>query len=190
MTRSRRKLISLAITLIALGFAWAQQAGWLNKTGQKVVASQPGLYTIDHFIDGDTIAISMNGRSESVRMIGVDTPETHKPNAPVQCYGPAAAAFTKNLIGSQKVRLESDPDSQDRDRYDRLLRYVYTADGQMVETALIQGGYGFAYIDFPFTKKQEFIQDQQAAQSTNKGLWGNCSPFQEANGRWQTENAQ
>src|SRR5581483_5199927 len=66
----------------------------------KAQVSQPGFYSINHFIDGDTIAVNMNGNIEDVRMIGVDTPETHKPNTPVQCYGEAAASYTKQLIGS------------------------------------------------------------------------------------------
>jgi micrococcal nuclease len=131
----------------------------------------------------------MNGKTESVRMIGVDTPETHKPNTPVQCYGPAAAAYTKQLIGQGQVRLEADAKSQDRDRYNRLLRYVYLPDGTLLEAKLIQGGYGFAYIDFPFTKSQQFVDLQSQAQAGHAGLWGNCSPYQESSGRWQTNNA-
>ena len=186
--RTQKKLISLVITLLVAGIAWGQQQGWFSHAGQKVVQSQPGLYAIDHFVDGDTIAVKMNGKAESVRMIGVDTPETHKPNSPVQCYGPAAAAYTKNLIGDQRVRLQSDDKSQDRDRYGRLLRYVYLPDGKLVEAELIKNGYGFAYTEFPFGKKTEFVQDQQAAHDANKGLWGNCQPFQESNGRWQTQD--
>ncbi len=186
--QTRKKLIGLIISVLILGLAWAQQAGWLDSAARKAVESQPGLYAIDHFVDGDTIAVHMNGKVESIRMIGIDTPETHKPNSPVQCYGPAAAAYTKNLIGSQKVRLQSDEQSQDRDRYDRLLRYVYLPDGRLVEAELIKNGYGFAYTQFPFTKSDEFVQDQEAARTASKGLWGNCQPFQEANGRWQTED--
>src|SRR6185312_13462812 len=70
--------------------------------------SQPGLYSVNRFVDGDTIDVNMNGSVETIRMIGVDTPETHKPNSPVQCYGPQAADFTKSLIGSNKVRLQAD----------------------------------------------------------------------------------
>jgi micrococcal nuclease len=133
-------------------------------------------------VDGDTIAVDMNGKTEKVRFVGVDTPETHKPNAPVQCYGPAAAAFTKNFIGSQKIRLVSDPQSNDRDRYDRLLRYVYLTDGTLVNKKLIQEGYGFYYPYFPFTKSAEFAVAQAGAQAVHKGVWGNCTPKQADNG--------
>lgn len=127
----------------------------------------------------------MNGRSETVRMIGVDTPETHKPNTPVQCYGPAAAAYTKNLIGKNKVRLESDETNQNRDRYGRLLRYVYLPDGRLLEKEIISSGYGFAYTSFPFIKKADFVRDEQQAKEANRGLWRNCT-VTEDNGRKQT----
>ncbi len=190
--RKHKQWAGVAIALIVALFSLGQQRGWWGTAPQRAVQGavsvQPGQYTINHFIDGDTIAVNMNGKAESVRMIGVDTPETHKPNTPVQCYGPAAAAFTKNLIGTQAVRLVADPKSTDRDRYNRLLRYVYLPDGRMVETTLIAGGYGFAYTEFPFTKSDEFVQDQDQAKAAAKGLWGNCKPYQEPSGRWQTEN--
>ena len=71
---------------------------------------------MSRFVDGDTIAVIMQGTEEKVRFIGVDTPETHKPNTPVQCYGPAAAAHTKAVIGLHRIQLESDSLSTDRDR--------------------------------------------------------------------------
>jgi len=113
--------------------ALAQNAGWFDKASKNLQKNDPGLYTVTRFVDGDTIAVDMNGKTEKVRFIGVDTPETHKPNTPVQCYGPAASAFTKNFIGKNKVRLDSDPLSTNRDRYDRLLRYVYLPDGDIDE---------------------------------------------------------
>lgn len=152
-------------------------------------ATSPGLYRIDHFIDGDTIAVSMNGKAQSVRLIGVDTPETHKPNTPVQCFGEAAAAFTKQAISNGRVRLVADPMSDNRDVYGRLVRYVYLPDGRNLDELLIQSGNGFAYLHFPFGKSAQFAADQQTAQAKGTGLWSACHPYQEPNGRWQTENA-
>jgi micrococcal nuclease len=147
-----------------------------SATGQPIARNQPGLYSVNHFVDGDTIAVNMNGKVEKVRFVGVDTPETHKPNTPVQCYGPAAADFTKNTIGSNSVRLVSDSLSTDRDRYDHLLRYVCLPDGTNVNEKLIQNGYGFYYPYFPFTKSGQFAADEQVAMAAHKGLWGNCHP--------------
>ncbi len=148
--------------------------------------SQPGLYSIDHFVDGDTIAVNMNGAVETVRMIGVDTPETHRPNTPVQCYGPEAADYTKRVIGSGKVRLEADPLDTNRDRYGRLLRYVYLSDGSLLEAKLIAEGYGFAYTLFPFEKKAEFSTYEDQAQAAHKGLWSACQVQTDTSGAHHT----
>ncbi len=181
--------LAVCLVLIALLLTAAQQAGWLNKPGQAAQRDQPGLYSIAHFVDGDTIAVNMNGKVEKVRFVGVDTPETHKPNTPVQCYGPAAAAYTKNTIGTQKVRLVSDSLSTDRDRYDRLLRYVYLPDGTNLNEKLVQEGYGFYYPYFPFSKSQQFAADEQAAIAAHKGLWANCHPTPSDDGGYKMNEA-
>ncbi|HJQ08712.1 MAG TPA: thermonuclease family protein [Candidatus Saccharimonadales bacterium] len=191
MKRLRKRQISLLLSVLALGvLLLGQHFGWFETAIDKAEQTQPGLYGIARFIDGDTIAVHMNGRQETVRMIGIDTPETHKPDTPVQCYGSAAAAFTKNLIGTQEVRLQADAKSQNRDRYDRLLRYVYLPDGRLVQKELISGGYGFAYTQFPFTKSDEFVAAEGSAKQAGKGLWSNCTVTAESNGRKQTNTAQ
>lgn len=179
LSRLKRRLI---ITLLSLAIAGG---GWLisdlmngNPSGpaHTLEATQPGLYSINHFVDGDTIAVNMNGHAESVRFIGIDTPETHKPETPVQCYGPQAAAFTKKRIGRGRVRLVSDPLSTDRDRYGRLLRYVYLQDGTLLNAELVKDGYAFYYPYFPFSKADTFKADEQIAMSGDKGLWAACHP--------------
>lgn len=172
-----RHKFKLLFTLIFILAVVALQSGWLNNTPQTLEQNQPGLYTIAHYVDGDTIAVNMNGSVETVRFIGVDTPETHKPNTPVQCYGPQAAAYTKSQISQfGKVRLQADPLDTNRDVYGRLLRYVYLPDGTLLDEKLVQTGYGFAYLDFPFTKKAQFAADEKSAQATKKGLWATCHP--------------
>ena len=174
--RKRRGWLSLIIFIVAGILFFAQKSGLVQESSRVVTRNQPGLYSVAYFVDGDTLAVNMNGKVEKVRFIGMDTPETHKPNTPVQCYGPAAAAFTKNTIGSQHIRLVSDSLSTDRDRYNRLLRYVYLPDGTDVNELLVRGGYAFYYPYFPFTKSEQFAADQQAAMTAHKGLWGNCHP--------------
>lgn len=149
---------------------------------QLIEPYQPGLYKVSRFIDGDTIEVDMLGRPEIVRFIGVDTPETHKPHTPVQCYGPVAAAQTKHLIGTHKVRLQSDKLSTNRDRYGRLLRYVYLPDNTLVNKALIQSGHGFHYPYFPYTKSAEFKNVQVSARRTHIGLWASCHPIKRGEG--------
>lgn len=157
---------------------------------QTLVRNQPGLYKVVRVADGDTIDVDMNGRIETIRMIGVDTPETHKPNTPVQCYGQAATDYTTQLIGGKKVRLEADPQETNRDRYDRLLRYIYLEDGALLEEKIIAEGYGFAYTLFPFSKVEQFKQLERMAKDIGKGLWSACQVKIEANGYKQTNPLQ
>lgn len=172
--RHKFKLLLLAAVILIVV---ATQSGWLSNTPKTLEQNQPGLYTIAHYVDGDTIAVNMNGSVETVRFIGVDTPETHKPNTPVQCYGPQAAAYTKSQISRfGKIRLQADPLDTNRDVYGRLLRYVYLPDGTLLDEQLVQQGYGFAYLDFPFTKKAQFAADEKSAQAAKKGLWATCHP--------------
>lgn len=188
----RKHGISLLSLLIIIFIAIGQAQGWFNKATTGVMTSQPGLYTINHYVDGDTISVNMNGQKQEVRFIGIDTPETHKPNTPVQCYGPAAAAYTQNRIKAAggKVRLVSDSLSTDRDRYDRLLRYVYLPDGTDLNQQLVANGYAFYYPYFPFSKSDAFKTDEQTAITARKGLWGTCHPTPSDNGGYKMDETQ
>lgn len=148
--------------------------------------AEPGSYKITEVYDGDTFSVDMDGRIEKVRLIGVDTPETHKPNSPVECYGVNASNFAKQELTGKTVRLEPDPTNQNRDRYQRLLRYAYTENGDLFNLRLIQEGYGFAYLSFPFTKAEEFRQAQTTARQANKGLWAGDCKIEDQNGRNKT----
>jgi endonuclease YncB( thermonuclease family) len=180
--RSRRRkspyIIVLAL-ILGCGTYFAQHDGILVSAKKTIVVNQPGQYPVVHYTDGDTITVSMNGHDETIRFIGVDTPETHDPRKPVQCYGPAAAAFTKNTISAQgsQVRLAADDLSTNRDRYGRLLRYVYLPDGTLFNQMLIAKGYAFYYPYFPFTRSDDFAAAEKQAQDGFKGLWGNCHPI-------------
>lgn len=160
-----------------------------SKPKTVTVTPTPGYYNVTEFVDGDTIGVDFNGVKEKVRLIGVDTPETHDPRKNVQCFGSAAADFTKQLIGTSPVRMESDPTNDDRDRYQRLLRYVYLQDGRLVNAEIIKQGYGFAYTVYPFTKMEEFRGYETAARSSNLGLWGTCAPIPGTNGQLHSNDA-
>jgi micrococcal nuclease len=154
-----------------------------------VAQNSPGLYEVEEVSDGDTIIVNMNGTREIVRMIGVDTPETRHPDRPVECFGKEASEFTRKLIGSSRVRLEADPLETNRDRYDRLLRYIYLPDGTLVEARLIGEGYGFAYPFFPFEKVEQFVELEKQAQAAGRGLWSACQVEIEQNGSKHTNPA-
>lgn len=172
--------------LIGAGLYLYQQPKTVEPVINKVEESQPGLYAVTTFTDGDTFTVDMNGSPEKIRMIGVDTPETNDPRKDVQCYGKAASNFTKKLIGTNKVRLGSDPTNANRDRYNRLLRYVYLTDGTLVNAEIIKQGYGFAYTFFPFSKIEDFKLYQKQAEEAKKGLWGVCTIETLDNGQVRT----
>ena len=184
--RTQKQLIGLVVTLL-VAVASPYLAKHLPATAKPT--APPGTYHVSEFIDGDTIAVDMNGSNEKVRFIGVDTPETHDPRKAVQCFGVAAADFTKKTIGTQPVRLEADPTNTNRDRYNRLLRYVYLPDNTLVNAEIIKQGYGFAYTGFPFTKMEEFKQDQKQAQEQNLGLWADCQPTANKYGGYTSNDA-
>ncbi len=177
--RQRKQLLTVIIGLLILGIGFlSEQQGWNlpleNQVHQVDQITAAGTYKVVRFDDGDTIMVEMDGKEETVRFIGVDTPEVKDPRKPVQCFGKAASAFTKQLIGEQSIRLEADPENTNRDRYNRLLRYVYLSDGTLVNAEIIKQGYGFAYVSFPFTKKEEFKAYETEARQANRGLWGSC----------------
>ncbi|MBI1863287.1 thermonuclease family protein [Candidatus Microgenomates bacterium] len=134
-------------------------------------SSQTALVT--KVIDGDTIEIE-NG--ERIRYIGIDTPETHHPTKPVQCYGQIAADKNKELVEGKQVRLEKDV--SERDRYGRLLRFVYvqTPQGELfVNDYLVREGYAHATTFPPDVRLSEEFKDAETqARTANKGLWKDC----------------
>jgi micrococcal nuclease len=126
-------------------------------------------------IDGDTIVVALGGSQERVRYVGMDTPETVKPNTPVQCWGPAAHALNARMLRpGARVTLRFDREL--RDRYGRLLAYVYrTADGLFVNAQLVRDGAARTLAIPPNTGHEaELARLQVAAQATRRGLWGAC----------------
>ena len=121
---------------------------------------------VKRVIDGDTLLLA---NDERVRLIGVDTPETKHPQKPVEHFGKEAYLFTKSMVEGKEVRLEYD--QQRRDKYARLLAYVYLLDGAFLNAEIIKQGYGFAYTRFPFKYLEEFRQYEREARENKKGLW-------------------
>ncbi len=129
--------------------------------------------TVTRVVDGDTIVVRFpDGKTDRVRILGVDTPETHKPGTPVQCYGPDAERFTRARLSNRVVSLELDKVS--RDRYQRLLAYVYV-DGKLFEDELISKGLARVMIIAPNRRHaKRMIAAEVEAKSNDVGLWGNC----------------
>ncbi len=136
---------------------------------QSSAASSP-TFVVTRVVDGDTIEIDTG---EKVRYIGMNTPETVDPRRPVQCFGHEASAYNKNLVENKKVKLIKDV--EDKDKYGRLLRYVYLEDGTFVNLKLVQDGYANVYTFPPnVAHKDDFVVAQQQAKTQKLGLWGKC----------------
>ena len=125
---------------------------------------------VERVIDGDTIHVRFEGKSYTVRLIGVDTPETKHPTKAVQYFGREASAFTKAALEGKTVLLQKDRTGDTVDRYGRWLRYVLL-DGDNFNARLIRDGYAHAYRRFPFSKRTEFIRLEEQARRRGIGLW-------------------
>ncbi len=137
-----------------------------------------GRANVTRVIDGDTIVVHIGGRDENVRLIGIDTPETHKPGTAVECFGPEASAHLADLIPpGTSLRLERDRES--RDVYGRLLAYVYReSDGLFVDLAMVKDGFAGPLAIAPNTAHRvEIDRAAAAARAARSGLWGACGGF-------------
>jgi micrococcal nuclease len=171
--RSRRAhQATLGVALLA---ATAIGVGCSSSDGQTAKASGP---VIARVIDGDTVVVRADTGDETVRLIGVDTPETKHPSKPVQCFGKEATAFTTSLLPEgTSVRLERDV--EERDRYGRLLAYVYRADdGVFVNLELARQGFADVLTIAPnVAHSTEFVAAVGDARTNQRGLWTACDGF-------------
>ena len=138
------------------------------KSSSVVVPSLPqkGPYRVTRVLDGDTIVL---GNGETVRLIGVDAPETHHPEIPVQRFGEEATEFLRRFAEGFECTLEYEP-SNIRDQYGRLLAYVFVGD-RLANAEIIRKGYAYAYTRFPFHRQAEFIALEREARECQCGLW-------------------
>lgn len=130
-------------------------------------------YQVLRVTDGDTIHINYNGKDEKVRFIGLDTPETKDPRKPIQCFGREATVKMTKLAENKNVRLEFDKTQGERDKYGRLLAFVYSEDNKNLAYEMIRQGYGneYTYNSNPYKYQNEFKEAARKAREENKGLW-------------------
>lgn len=144
------------------------------------LASMP-LVPVTRVIDGDTIEVNHNGQITSVRLIGVNTPETVHPQQPVQCFGTEASAFTTMMIERAGWQVYLEKDVSETDMYNRLLRYVWLPhdDGmRMLNQELVSQGYAQVLTYPPDVRYSDLFRELQAtARNQDTGLWGACGAF-------------
>ena len=167
-----RVLAALGATVCLLSCDSADSSPSTTDTPREV---EPNA-TVDDIVDGDTIDVVFDGQVERVRLIGIDTPETKRPDADIECFGPEATAFIETLLPvGTAVRIERD--TENRDDYGRLLGYVYRAtDGIFVNYEIVRQGYAQPLTIEPNTSHATlFVDASRAAERDDLGLWAACS---------------
>ena len=168
------RLRLLGILLILAVAVYTATAG--DDSGGSPASEQKSVGKVIRVVDGDTIHVMVGGRDETVRYIGVDTPESVKPGTPVECFAKRASAFNQRLVEGEKVRLVRDAEA--RDRYGRLLAYVYRVRGKQkvfVNAALVRRGYAVPLTIPPnVAHAEKFRQLASAARRAGRGLWSAC----------------
>ncbi|PKR87132.1 hypothetical protein CWO92_01865 [Heyndrickxia camelliae] len=168
-----RKFGFLLLFIFVLLGACSQSSVHQNKkqsdTPQGLVAG-----TIIRTVDGDTVHVNINGKEENIRLLLIDTPETHKPGTPVQPYGPEASDYAKKeLAVGTKVMVEEGVKGHERDKYGRLLAYIYLPNGKMYNEEVVKKGLArVAYIYEPNTMHlSDLKKDESYAKKHKLGIW-------------------
>ncbi len=161
-------LLLIAIVAVLLLRPW--EAG----SGARESGPASAYADVIRVIDGDTIEVRIGDEVEDVRYIGVDTPETVKPDTPVQCFGPQASNFNHRLVEGRRIRLVFGVER--RDVYDRLLAYAYI-DHRFVNAELARRGLARTLAIPPNTRHRALFErlELRAARG-GRGLWGGCPP--------------
>lgn len=171
MTRVKSKLNRILLLLLTASVA--ALIGYFLPHKSSFIKEVPALYRVVKVIDGDTIKVDIGGEIETVRLIGIDTPEIANPYSSREDYfGPEAAQYAKQLLEKQLVYLIPDSMQSNRDKYNRLLRYVFLEDGTLINAKLIKEGFAFNYIYEPFQFVRQFDYLEKQAKENRLGLWG------------------
>jgi micrococcal nuclease len=164
------RLPSLASVAILVVLIVVLLSGGDDDSNDKLAASTDARVT--RVVDGDTVEATVDGRTEDVRYIGIDTPESVKPETPVECYALAASHFNERLVEGETVRL--DFDAERRDVYGRLLAYVHLGD-RFVNADLVRLGYARTLTIPPNTRYADlFDRLERQAAGAARGLWSKC----------------
>ena len=166
MARTRAVVVAI-LAAASLGGWWAgrRDAAELDKSPTA---------TVVHVLDGDTIRVVHGGHETTIRLLGVDTPETHHPTKPVGCFGPEAAAYTERRLAGRRVELVTDLEVHDR--YGRTLAFVYL-DGNSFNDELLRLGYARLLVIPPNgAHARTQLAIELAAKAARRGLWGECEP--------------
>ena len=143
-----------------------------NSVRSPVKEENLAIYKVTRVVDGDTFSVDIDGVITTVRLIGLDTPETVDPRKPVQCFGREASDKAKVTLTGQSVQLELDVTQGKLDKYERLLAYAFLLDGINFSEYMIREGYGHEYTyNLPYKYQAEFKAAEDYARINERGLW-------------------
>ncbi|GAB4252445.1 MAG: hypothetical protein Kow00109_28070 [Acidobacteriota bacterium] len=155
--------------VLATGLLLLEVVG-AGDVGATAIAPPPrpdqDLHLVERVVDGDTIIVAGLGR---VRLLGVDAPESVKPDAPVDPFGPEAAKFTKDRLDGRRVRLEFD--TERIDDYGRRLAYVFLPDGGFFNALLVEAGLAVAFPSPALKYRRELLEAEDQARRRGAGVW-------------------
>jgi micrococcal nuclease len=143
--------------------------------GGRAVLTPPEDGEVTRVVDGDTLHVQVDGRDETVRLLGIDTPELHRPDTPVECGARAASHSMEELADGRRVDLVTDPSQDQRDRYGRLLAYAVTRGGVDLGEAIVRRGWAEVYVyDGPFQRLARYRAAAAAARRADRGVSARC----------------
>lgn len=144
----------------------------LPEAGTDDSIEEEDFFDVVRVVDGDTVKINRNGKEETLRLIGMNTPETVDPRTTVECFGKEASDKAKESLTSKRVKLEFDEGEGVLDKYQRTLAYIYTEDGVMFNEWMIKNGYAYEYTyDDAYKYQTEFKSAERYARDNELGLW-------------------
>jgi len=180
-----KTFITLVVIALFAYFAWIYIIPKLSEHEQK----QKETAFVQRVVDGDTFVLESG---EKVRMLGIDTPEKHESSKldkdaersgsdkkTIQRLGELSSEYTKKLIEKKNVVLVPEPNHEDKDKYGRLLRYIYLEDGTFVNKKIVEDGYANAYRRYELSKLDELIKAEKDARENKRGLWGDVEGLQQ-----------
>ena len=171
----RKRIVVLCGVIVVcgifIGIIWFS----VYSRSQDVTFDPEKTYLVARVLDGDTFDIRVGKKIVTIRMLGIDTPETVDPRRPAECFGTEASAETKRLLSGRFVRLQLSPKREVRDKYGRYLAYTYLDNGLSINEHLIKKGYAREYTyGSAYSLRDEFRKLQKEAVKNKRGLWGAC----------------
>lgn len=142
---------------------------------KEIVIDQTRYYDVTYVVDGDTLNVKVDDKVITVRVLGINTPETVDPRKPPECYGKEASDEAKRILKDQKVRLALNPNREVKDKYGRYLAYVYIENSVFFNEYMLENGFAREYtFGSPYSMQTDFRSIEKNAKGNSLGLWGEC----------------